>query len=135
MDIMSMRARALGEKEKVEFHFPAGGGYEVRVWDPANTRPINASRTVNLKGNITVTAPNLSNLALGTNSDIKVSGTNPWAGGTIEIIPDNLKAFESGWIVIGNGSNKMFCIAKNSDGVNPEIFQRSGAGAWTRTRK
>jgi prepilin-type N-terminal cleavage/methylation domain-containing protein len=134
-DIMAMRARALGERDTIWITFPTTNSYTIERKGPddANRETI---RTANLNNNVTVNSPNYSGLGTPLGELTVPDTSNAWATTTgIVIRPDNLNAFNIGWITINNGSNRQFAIAKVSNGVNPELFQRIGAGGWTRTRR
>jgi hypothetical protein len=133
---MALRARAMGEREEVQITFLTGPNrYEIRFRDasvtPLPAWPPTANRTANLTGNVTVATTTLGS---DLPAELTGLGTNNW-NSEIVIKPHNLNAFDPGWIIIGNGGNRTFAIARGANSVNPEIFQRSGTGAWTRTRK
>jgi prepilin-type N-terminal cleavage/methylation domain-containing protein len=89
----------------------------------------------------------LYHATISTDNPSNISGlpwtagdNNIWAGSnpTITIRANNLEAFKDdndnkgGFLVIQRGTDtkRQFCIIKGKNNVRPEIYQRSGGGAW-----
>jgi prepilin-type N-terminal cleavage/methylation domain-containing protein len=98
----------------------------VFITNPANEEEmILSKRPVNLNKKVTISSDIVNTDGLPTINN------NHWDG-KITIKNNPLGAFQDGRVIISNGSKKSFCIQKDSTSIKPELYYKSGDGAWTR---
>ena len=127
-ELLAQRARVLESGEEVMVGIGAGA-YTIQVCTPQvdvngivipNVCDWNVARQINTRDGITFNANGTAiNITNGP-----VAAANGWTGGII-IQPDNLEAFDVGYVIIGNGTGREFLVIKGANTVRPEVFFRN----------
>ncbi len=141
-EIVALKARAIEQDTIAMITIPKSNAnkYTVR-WFMADTSlsgtPVYnpASKEISLNGNVTVSTADADKAGSG----LGAVSSNSWRGGsdndTIKTqhgggINVNIDAFSDGWIVVKSVKAKArYCIQKDNNGIRPELYYQSKAGA------
>jgi prepilin-type N-terminal cleavage/methylation domain-containing protein len=132
-ELLALKAKALETGNTFTIKYTTGGvGYTVtETGTDENGDTINTPKIVKtvpkIGNNVKMERYSHSGSSISNTGLPKVT-TNNWT--SITIAPRNLEAFQSGSMIISNGSNKYFCIQRDDNSVKPELYYKSGGGQW-----
>jgi len=135
-ELLAAKATALETGYTVKITYTEGSNSYTIAWNTEDENVVTPhTKPVSLNKNVTISAKpdqiangELPHLSPDPENGGKIK--NNWIGG-IEIVSDNLSAFDkSGRVTIQNSSKKIFCIQKDDGSIKPLMYYKSGSGTW-----